>query len=83
MLKTHSEDDLVIGVKNINKVIGRIKYFNVDNSEHTYYPDFYIKSEHKIIEVKSQWIFNLHKEQNLAKQKACLEQGFNFEFVVR
>ena len=81
LLQTYSEDDILCEVKNINKEIGRIKYM-FENNEHTYYPDFYIKSTNTIIEVKSQWTFDLHKEKNIAKEQACIQQGFNFEFII-
>jgi len=82
LLNIFDETDIFISVKDINKEIGLIKYcFN--DKEHIYYPDIYIKSINTIIEVKSQWTFEQHKEKNLAKQKACLEQGFNFEFAIR
>jgi hypothetical protein len=47
-----------------------------------YFPDIYIKSTNTIIEVKSQWTFDNWKEKNLAKEQACLQQGFNFEFII-
>jgi hypothetical protein len=81
LLKTYSEDDIVIGVKEMNKEIGKIEY-EYEGSKHTYYPDFYIKSENKIIEVKSHWTYLFHKNKNLAKEQACLKQGFNFEFKI-
>lgn len=81
LLKLYNEDDIVIGVKEMNKEIGQIKYM-FDYNVHTYYPDFYIKSEHKIIEVKSKWTYEKWKEKNLAKEQACLQQGFNFEFII-
>jgi len=81
LLQTYSEDDILCEVKTINKEIGRIKYM-FEDSEHTYYPDFYIKSTNTIIEVKSQWTFDKWKEKNLAKEQACLQQGFNFEFII-
>ena len=61
--------------------VGKIQYI-FKNTKRTYYHDFYIKSTNTIIEVKSQWTFDKWKEKNLAKQKACLEQGFNFEFII-
>ena len=81
LLNNYSEDDIVIGIKNINKEIGQIKYV-FDGFEHSYYPDFYIKSENKIIEVKIIYTYNQHKEKNELKRKACLDAGFNFEFKI-
>lgn len=57
LLKTYVENDIVIGVKEMNKTIGQIKY-EFEGRLKTYYPNFYIKSENKIIEVKSQWTFD-------------------------
>jgi hypothetical protein len=42
----------------------------------------YIISENKIIEVKSKYTYELHKEKNLAKQAACLARFLNFEFRI-
>ncbi|HRW21387.1 MAG TPA: hypothetical protein P5509_05395, partial [Bacteroidales bacterium] len=65
LLQTYSEDDIICEVKNINKEIGKILY-NYKGAERRYYPDFYIKSTNTIIEVKSNWTFEQHKEKNLA-----------------
>jgi len=81
LLESFPESDIIIGVANINNEIGKIAYTQ-NEKEHRYYPDFYIKSTNTIIEVKSQWTFDKWKEKNLAKQQACIEQGFNFEFMV-
>lgn len=81
LLEEYDEDDIVIGIKEINKSIGRIKY-KFENKESIYFPDFYIKSTNTIIEVKSQWTFEKHKEKNLAKESACKAQGFNFNFII-
>jgi hypothetical protein len=56
--------------------------YKFENSEHTYYPDLYIISENKIIEVKSEYTFKINEKKNLAKEKVCLQQGFKFEFYI-
>ncbi|HRW21423.1 MAG TPA: hypothetical protein P5509_05575, partial [Bacteroidales bacterium] len=81
LLQTYSEDDIIVGIKEIINTIGIIRY-KFKNNEHRYYPDFYIKSTNTIIEVKSQWTFDKWREKNIAKQKACLAQGFNFKFII-
>jgi len=73
LLKTYQEDDIIIRK--------RIHY-QFKEKEHNYFPDFFIKSKNWIIEVKSEWTFKQHEEQNLAKRKACLKQGYNFSFVI-
>lgn len=82
LLEKHSEEDILIGVKNINDKIGLIKY-EFNGKFHTYYPDFYIISTNTIVEVKSDWTYEKWKEKNIAKKKACLEKGFNFIFAFR
>jgi glucan-binding YG repeat protein len=47
-----------------------------------YYPDIYIPSENKIIEVKSTWTYKKKEEKNLAKEQACKDAGYLFEFWV-
>ena len=81
LLQSYSEDDIICEVKDINKEIGKILY-QYEDKERRYFPDFYIKSINTIIEVKSQWTFDKWKDKNLAKERACIEQGFNFEFVI-
>ena len=58
------------------------RFFFTGNINIRYYPDFYIKSENKIIEVKSKWTFEKWKEKNLAKERACIEQNFLFKMIV-
>jgi len=54
----------------------------MNQTTHRYYPDFYIKKDNKIIEVKSIYTYNIDIEKNLLKQKACLDAGYNFEFWI-
>ena len=52
------------------------------HKERLYYPDIFIKSENLLIEVKSKYTFDLHKEKNLTKQQEYIKQGYNFEFKI-
>ena len=52
------------------------------NKNKKYYPDIYIPKEKFIIEVKSNYTYKLHLDQNLAKKKACVDQGYKFKFWV-
>lgn len=82
LLKIYDESDIFVGASEIRNQIGRIKY-TFDGKIRSYYPDIYIKSINLIIEVKSEYTFNQHREINLAKEKACLEAGINFKFEIR
>jgi hypothetical protein len=81
LLKTYNEEEIAIGIVEIKKEIGKMTYI-INNKVHTYFPDFYIKTTNTIIEVKSKWTFELHKEVNLLKEQACLNNGINFKFII-
>lgn len=61
-------------IESVSYVLNGVKHF--------YYPDFYLKNENKVIEVKSEWTFEKDLKKNLSKQRACIEQGFDFEFFI-
>lgn len=81
LLKKYKEEDIFVGRKKIKEQIGKI-YYDYDNKNRLYYPDIYIKSENKIIEVKSVWTYKKNKEKNIAKKNACLNKGINFDFII-
>jgi len=56
--------------------------YEMNNKTYKYIPDFYIPSHNLIIEIKSQWTFDKWKEKNLAKEQACIKQGYNFMFII-
>ena len=58
-----------------------IKY-HFKNKKRVYYPDFFLKEKNLIIEIKSLYTYKKELEKNIAKQKACIEQGFNFIFII-
>lgn len=64
----------------VNKIAPIPYKFN--NKKNIYFPDFFIKSKNLIIEIKSEYYYSRYLEKNLAKQKTCLEQGYNFLFVI-
>lgn len=61
--------------------VPRIAYTSNEKS-HYYFPDIYIPSENKIIEVKSTWTYSLHQQINCLKWKASIDAGFTCEFWV-
>ena len=54
----------------------------IDDVKHVYFPDFYIKSENKIIEVKSEWTLQLYRAHVEEKAKATIHSGYKFEIWV-
>jgi len=73
----------------LNNYIDKIKIeqidkipYNFKNKIRYYHPDFYNKKLNLIIEIKSDYTFNLELEKNLSKQKGCLDKGYNFIFII-
>jgi hypothetical protein len=67
-----------------------IKYWHPGQKRWAYYhPDFYVPYLNWIFEAKSTWWLNGNggyselMQINLAKRKACLEQGYKFNFILR
>ena len=82
LLETHDEDDLVVERKNIETEIGRFFYRDDDGFEHEYFPDIYVKSERKVIEVKSQHTYKSHLDTNEKKRDCVLQRNIDFEFWI-
>ena len=80
---TYEKDFLDFCFKNNIKVEkGKlIKYF-FNEKFRTYHSDFYIKNKNLVIEIKSTYIFNKEKEKNTAKKDTCMENGFDFLFII-
>lgn len=77
----YNEDDIIVGVQNIINEIGFFHY-EYEGENHRYYPDIYIKSENRVIEVKSTYTFNKEKEKNLLKRESVLNKNINFKFII-
>lgn len=80
-MKKFNESDLIVNASDIQKLTGKILYEH-DGKIKRYYPDIYIISENKIIEVKSKYTYLKDLEINNLKMKACIDRGFSFEFMI-
>lgn len=76
LLEKYSESELIIERKKIPK----IKYG--ENKHKQYTTDIFIPKENKMIEVKSPYTFKKYLELNLLKEKASIDAGYNFEFMI-
>lgn len=63
------------------KKIKSIKY-KLDGKNKYYHPDFFIEDLNLIIEIKSNYYYNLYHEKNICKQKSCINQGYDFLFII-
>ena len=77
LVKLYDEEDIKVG----RSLVPTITY-HIDDVKHVYFPDFYIKSENKIIEVKSEWTLQLYRAHIEEKAKATIHSGYKFEIWV-
>ncbi len=54
----------------------------IDGEFHVYNPDIYIKSQNRIIEVKSTWTYEKDLNENFEKRIVCLDKGYKFNFYI-
>lgn len=78
LLEKYDESDVLISYLDIKNEIGKITY----SKGKQYLPDIYLKSKNKIIEVKSEWTFEVDRDINLMKKEACINKNINFEFWI-
>ena len=72
-----SEEELLAGVNS-----GLTIKYQFYGSKRTYYPDVYLSSSNKIIEVKSEHTFQHQNERLIAKLSACRDQKFVAELRI-
>jgi hypothetical protein len=77
LIHIYDEEDILTGRSNIPI----IDYY-IDDSKHVYFPDFFIKSENKIIEVKSEWTIRLKRGNIEEKALATIKAGYKYEIWV-
>jgi len=58
-----------------------LKYI-LDNKIHKYFPDFYYEPLNLLIEIKSDYIFELQKDKNIAKLNYSVINGFDHMFII-
>jgi len=54
-------------------------WYMFDGTRHRYFPDLFIKSKNKFIEVKSEFTFNTNPEKVLAKADCVVAEGYAVE----
>jgi hypothetical protein len=68
-------------ILHMKKDMPKITY-NYKNKVRRYYPDFYIKKNNIIIEIKSNYTYNVELEKNLLKKEATIKLGFEYRFMI-
>lgn len=77
LIHMYDEEDIIIGRTHIPI----IDYY-INNVKHVYFPDFFIKSENKIIEVKSEWTVQLKRGNIEEKASATIKAGYKYEIWI-
>jgi hypothetical protein len=77
LVQLYEEEDICIGRANIPSVD-----YHIGDKKHVYFPDFYIKSLNKIIEVKSEWTIQLKRGNVEEKALATIKAGYKYEIWV-
>jgi predicted nuclease of restriction endonuclease-like RecB superfamily len=77
LAQIYEEEDILVGRSNIPT----IDYY-INDIKHVYFPDFLIKSENKIIEIKSEWTIKLIRGNVEEKALATIKAGYKYEIWV-
>lgn len=77
LIKTNSETDILTNRKDVPRIS-----YTIGDKIHYYFPDIYIPSENRIIEVKSTWTYKCKEDNIQEKKKATEKAGYNYEIWV-
>jgi hypothetical protein len=76
----YTDSDVFTNI-DVKNEIGIITYY-FEGRHRIYHPDIFIKSQNKLIEVKSEYWYNKTLKINQAKKDECQKRGFIYEFWV-
>jgi hypothetical protein len=75
--------DYISDLKLINEIKrGPSVKYTLNNVDKIYYPDFYFEKYNLIVEIKSLYYYDKFFEKNIAKKQKCIDDGFNFLFII-
>lgn len=77
LIKIYDESDIITN----RKEIPRISY-KIEDKQKYYFPDIYIKSINKIIEVKSIWTYKCKEDKIQKKSNATKLAGYDYEIWI-
>lgn len=77
ILEYLDEKDIILSRRNMPN----IEYI-INNKKHRYYPDIYIQSQNKIIEIKSYYTYKSNLIKNIIKALSTRKLGYDFEFWI-
>ena len=71
------EEDILYKKVDMPKIM-----YNFDSKERRYYPDFYIKSENLVVEVKCKYTYEVEKEKNDMKFSSTVNLGYKHRLMI-
>ena len=74
LVKTYTEEDIITDRKNIPRIS-----YTANEKTRYYFPDIYIPSINKIIEVKSTWTYKCKLDYINEKAEATRQAGYEYE----
>jgi hypothetical protein len=74
LVRIYEESDIITDRKDIPRIT-----YKIEDKQKYYFPDIYIKSINKIIEVKSSWTYACKEDNIQEKAKATILKGYNYE----
>jgi hypothetical protein len=77
LVQKYKEEDILVGRSNIPTI-----EYDINDVKHVYFPDFFIKSENKVIEVKSEWTIQLRRGNVQEKALATIKAGYKYEIWI-
>jgi hypothetical protein len=77
LLQTYTEEALTTTRKDMPET-----WYILNQKRHRYFPDIFIKSENKFVEVKSEYTFQSKKEETIEKHNECLNNGYLHEIWI-
>lgn len=77
LVKMYEESDIITDRKDIPRIT-----YTIEDKQKYYFPDIYIKSLNKIIEVKSTWTYKSKLGNIKEKQAATKLEGYDYEIWV-
>ena len=74
LVKTYIEEDIISDRKDIPRIS-----YKIGDKQRYYFPDIYIQSKNKIIEVKSSWTYKCKEDNIQEKAEATKKAGYGYE----
>lgn len=77
LLQNFTENEITTRKKDMPEI-----WYTLNDIRHRYYPDIFIKSQNRFIEVKSEYTYQSKKEENILKHNQCLDYGYKHEIWI-